>query len=220
MLSCDGPETGGRSPDDPAQADIPLLPVQPGDRWVYQVRLEIPEGVSSAGAASVETKYHRTRIYLGKRSAAAGLPETDCFEVEVPGSPKEREFVEIHDDRILMRGSLIVRRESTQPMWLDPPVPFVIAGMRAGTSMPELRTAGGGLIRRCEVIAREEVEVPAGRFGCIRILMTGNDGGQEMRRTIWFAPGTGIVREEKTRYRRAKLILRESQELLEYHESR
>ena len=43
--------------------------------------------------------------------------------------------------------------------------------------------------------------------------MTGTDGGVELRRTIWFAPGIGIVREEKTRYRTGKLLFRETQQL-------
>lgn len=199
-----------------AQMDIPILPVKPGDTWTYQTRLEIPEGVTSAGAAAVSTSHRRTRTYLGKVSAANGLPETDCFEVVIPGSPKEREFVEIHDDRVLMRGSMIMRPETTQPMWLATPVPFVIAGMRAGTAIPEFQAAEGGLTRKTQVIAREDITVPAGTYHCIQLLTTGNDGEIELRRNVWFAPGKGIVREEKTRYRRGQLLFRETQELLEF----
>jgi hypothetical protein len=201
-------ETGGR-------ADVPMLPVTKGDTWIYEVSLEIPENITSEGASEVKTKHTRTRTYLGKVSAAQGLPETDCFEVDVPGSPKEREFVEIHDDRILMRGSLILRPETSRPMWLDPPVPFVIAGMKPGTAMPELKTGNGVLSRRTQVIAREDIRVPAGNFQCIRILTIGNDGDIELRLTRWFSPGNGIIREEKIRYRAGKLIYRESQELKE-----
>jgi hypothetical protein len=193
--------------------DIPVLPVKTGDTWTYEVKLEIPSDVTSEGAAAVSTSHRRTRTYLGKISAAEGLPETDCFEVTVPGAPSEREFVEIHEDRILMRGSLIMRPETTKPMWLETPVPFIIAGMKPGTSLPEVKTRDGALSRKTQIIAREEITVPAGKFPCIRILTTGNDGEIEMRRTVWFAPGKGIIREEKTRYRREKLLYRESQEL-------
>lgn len=194
--------------------DIPILPVAKGDAWIYDVRLEIPADVTSPGAAEVNTSHQRTRTYLGKISAAQGLPETDCFEVTVPGSPAEREFVEIHDDRILMRGSLIMRPESTKPMWLEHPVPFVIAGAKPGTSLPEF-SAGGGLTRKVQVIAREDLTVPAGTFPCIRLLTTGRDGDLELRRTTWFSPGKGIIREEKTRYSGEKLLFRETQELAE-----
>ena len=57
--------------------------------------------------------------------------------------------------------------------------------------------------------------VPAGTFNCHRLLTTGNDGEIELRKTLWFSPGNGIIREEKTRYRREKLLFRETQELIE-----
>ncbi|MEO5917761.1 MAG: hypothetical protein ABIS50_26250 [Luteolibacter sp.] len=196
-----------------AEKDIPLLPVTKGDTWNYKVHLEIPAGVSSPGAAEVDESFQRTRTYLGKVSAANGLPEVDCFEVIVPGSPHEREFVEIRDDAILMRGSMIMRPDTTQPMWLSHPVPFVVAGMKAGTESPDISAPSGSLTRKTRVVAREVIKVPAGEFPTIRLLMTGMDGELELRRTTWFAPGTGIVREEKTRYRDGKVIFRETQEL-------
>lgn len=202
------------------RSDMPILPVSPGDTWTYEVNLGIPADVTSAGAAEVEAKHRRTRTYLGKIPAAEGLPATDCFEVRVPGFPNEREFVEIHDDRILMRGSLLMRPETTRPMWLETPVPFVIAGMKPGTAMPEMKSADGGLARSTQVIARESITVPAGSFPCIRLLTTGSDGDLELRRTIWFAPGSGIIREEKSRYRREQLIFRETHQLVELKRAR
>ncbi len=195
------------------KADIPILPVKTGDTWIYDVDLLIPGDVTSPGASEVHTNYRRTRVYLGKVAAADGLPPTDCFEVSVPGSPREREFVEIHADRILMRGSLILHSETTKPMWLDTPVLFVEAGMRAGTGSPELDIGGGALTRKTQVIAREEITATAGRFACIRILTTGRDGDIELRQTRWFSPGNGIIREEKSRYRDGRLIYRENQQL-------
>lgn len=216
--SCDKAERTQATPDAAAdealrRQDIPILPVNPGDAWIYQVKLLIPADVTSPGAAEVNTNHERVRTYLGRKAAAPGLPATDCFEVTVPGTPSEREFVEIHDDRILMHGSLVMRQETTKPMWLAEPIPFVIAGMKPGTAMPGFSTTDGGLRRRTEIIAREPVTVPAGTFEAIRLLTTGRDGELELRRTIWFTPRTGIVREEKIRYRGDTLIFRETQEL-------
>lgn len=221
LLSCD--EKGKKTDATPASAtetenaakDTPILPVKPGDSWTYGVTLAIPQNITSEGASEVNTKFTRTRTYLGKIAAADGLPVTDCFEVVVPGSPREREFVEIQDDRILMRGSLILRPETTKPMWFDPPVPFVWAGMKPGSSLPELKAGDGSLVRNTQVIAREEIKVQAGSFQCVRILTTGSDGDIELRLTRWFSPGNGIIREEKARYRLDKLIYRETQELRE-----
>jgi hypothetical protein len=218
LVSCERPGTPDPilESNTPAKTDVPLLPVNQGDVWIYKVRLVIPENITAPGAAEVEQTHLRTRTYLGKISPAEGLPEVDCFEINVPRSPVEREFVEIHDDRILMRGSMIMRPETTRPMWLDHPVPFVIAGMKAGTETPEIQVPGGSLTRKTQVIAREDVTVPAGTFPSIRLLMSGVDGDLELRRTIWFSPGTGIVREEKTRYRLGKVIFKETQELAKF----
>lgn len=214
VCSCDSKKTR-ESEAAEVPAKVSLLPVKPGDQWIYQVNLEIPSGVTSPGAGGVSTKHRRTRTYLGKKSAAEGLPEVDCFEVVVPGSPDEREFVEIHDDRILMRGSLIMRPETTKPMWLDQPVPFFQVGMIPGTKFPEVSAPGNAFSRNTEDIAVEDIKVPAGTFNCHRLLTTGNDGEVELRKTVWFSPGNGIIREEKTRYRREKLLFRETQELTE-----
>lgn len=215
VASCDPARksAAGTSPPESGTSDIPLLPVKKGDTWHYQVHLEIPAGVSSPGAAEVDESFERVRTYIGKIIPANGLPEVDCFEVTVPGSAVEREFVEIRDDVILMRGSMIMRPDTTQPMWLDPAVPFVAAGMKAGTEAPEFQAPGGSLVRKNRVIARESLKVPAGEFQTIRLLTTGSDGEIELRRTVWYAPGTGIIREEKTRYRRGKVLFRENQEL-------
>jgi hypothetical protein len=190
-----------------------MLPAAAGDAWIYQVRLRIPAGVTSATAAEVDVTYQSVRSYLGKVSASDGLSETDCFEVSVPGSPREREFVDIFPDRILMRGSHVMRSETSCPLWLDQPETFVAAGMKAGDSLPDFVSTDGGIIRRTKVIGREDVTVPGGTFRCIRLLTTGSDGELDLRRSIWFAPGTGIVREVKARYRRDRLVLREVHEL-------
>jgi hypothetical protein len=216
LTACDSGKKTTKNPKQEAaiQQDIPILPVRKGDTWRYEVRLEIPADVTSPGAAEVDTSHERTRTYLGKISPANGLPEVDCFEVVAPSGPAEREFVEISDDRILMRGSMIMRPETTKPMWLDHAIPFVMAGWKGGTELHEVEAVGGGFSRKTEVVARENVTVPAGTFPSIRILMTGRDGDFELRRTTWFSPGIGIVREEKTRYRNDKLIYHETQQLL------
>ena len=147
---------------DAAAKDIPLLPIKKGDTWNYDVHLEIPAGISSPEAPAVDLKHPLTRVYLGKVVPGKDLPETDCFEVTVPSSPVEREFVEIYDDRILMRGSLLMRDPNSQPTWLKKPIPFVVAGMKAGSETVQFSAAAEDLTRQIQVVAREDVTVPAG----------------------------------------------------------
>ena len=73
----------------------------------------------------------------------------------------------------------------------------------------------GARNRGLKVVGREEVKVPLGDFNAIRLLMTGNDGKFELRRTTWFVPQVGIVKEEKTRYSDGKLLFRETTVLIE-----
>lgn len=213
--SCDSPRHAKRETTSNYQAstEIPLLPVTKGDTWTYDVHLQIPDGITSPGAAEVDETFEQIRTYIGKIIPTLGLPQVDCFEVSVPGSPIEREFVEISDNTILMRGSMIMRPDTTQPMWLETPVPFVVSDVKVGTEISDIRTQGGALTRKIQIEAREIVKVPAGEFQTIRILMTGSDGELELRRTIWFSPGTGIIREQKTRLRDGKVIFSEEQKL-------
>jgi hypothetical protein len=92
-------------------------------------------------------------------------------------------------------------------------VPFIIAGLRPGDKLPDVEAVGGSRTRATEVVAREEITVPAGTFQTIRLLMTGEDGRVELRRTLWFAPGHGLVREEKSRSLAGSLLLEETSEL-------
>jgi len=198
-----------------AREDAPLLPISKGDSWRYAVHLEIPADATKPGTPAVEKDFVRTRTFLGKISPGKSLPATDCFEVTTAGFPAEREFVEIHNDKILLRGSVTLQSEDSQPMWYDPAVPFLSAGVKAGDELREFQVGGQPRTRKIQIVGREDVTVPAGQFPSIRMLMGGMDGTVELRRTIWFSPGTGIIREEKTRYHVDKLILRETQELTE-----
>ncbi len=197
------------------QADTPILPLEKGDVWKYKVRVQIPEGVTSEGASEVDVEHERTRTYLAKVSLGQNYPEVDAFEVRMRGTPVEWELVEIHDDRVMMRGTAHPEKQGARPVWFQTPIPFVVAGMRPGQETVNMEVQDGARRRGIKVVAREQVKVPAGEFSAIRLLMTGTDGGFEIRRTTWFAPGVGIVKEEKVRYAKDKLLFRETAELVE-----
>ncbi len=220
LLSCEKEEAAGSKPSVSDEgnlkaADTPILPLNAGDTWKYKVNVEVPPGVTSEGAAAVDIEQEKTRVFKGKVFVAEGLPEVDAFDVTVPGQAVERELVEIHEDRILMRGSTQPEVPGAKPLWLDPPVPFVTAGLRAGQTLASLGVQEGARKRGLKVVAREKVKVPAGEYDAIRLLMTGNDGQFEVRRTTWFVPRVGIVKEEKARYAEDKLLFRETTELTE-----
>ena len=147
-------------------------------------------------------------------------PDTGCFEIEAKGTPVEREYVDINDERVMMRGSGSVGSAEIKPLWLDPGVLLVRAGLLGGETLPPIEIkdpASGAVVRRLiQIIGRESIETAGRKFNTIRILMTGTDGGMELRRTIWFAPHYGIVKEEKSRFINDQLVLKETSELKEF----
>lgn len=222
LTSCDKPKE--KSPptgsavivnDALRTADMPILSIKAGDFWKYRVKVEVPPGITTADAAAIDLELVKTRTFRGKVQVSENLPEADAFDVEVPGQPLERELVEIYDDRIMMRGTIRPDVIDAKPLWLDPAVPFVSAGLRPGQELTRLGVKDGASKRVMKVVAREKVSVPHGDFDAIRLLMTGNDGQFELHKTIWFVPKVGIVKEEKTRYSDGLLIFRETTELTE-----
>jgi hypothetical protein len=195
--------------------DIPILPIKKDDFWKYKVRVEIPPGVTSESAAAVETESEKTRTFLGKIEISEDHPPVEAFDVVIPGQPIERELVEIQEDRVMMLGAYYPEQPDARPAWLEPAVPFVVAGIRPGQQMVAFTARDGNVKRGMKIVARESIEVPAGEYLTIRMLMTGTDGEFEVRRTTWFAPGVGIVKEEKMRYAGEKLLFRETVELVE-----
>lgn len=206
-------------------ADIPILRVSKGDTWIYKVKVQIPEGVSADGKAVENAVFERKRTFIGKVKPSSLLPETGCFEIEAKGYPIEREFVDIDDERVLMRGSATMGSAEIEPMWLEPGVLLVSAGLLGGESLPPVKIndpkSGAEVVRLIQIVGREKVRAVDHDFDTIRILMSGvdgrkagaNTGGIELRRTIWFAPHYGIVKEEKARYVNDRLVLKETVEL-------
>ena len=202
--------------------DVPILRTKPGDVWEYRVISELHKA-----DGSVERREgSRVRRTLNKSEPVPGKGMMDVFEVSEDGQKAELEFVEIEPEVVRMRGSQSLRDSRAKPTLLEKGVPLVSAGLRGGEDLPVMHmgTAKAGpdapqVTRKLRVIGRERIEVPAGTFDAIKILMTGQEGSEkqgiiELRRTIWFAPGDGIVREDKERMFQGKLLLSEQHLLL------
>lgn len=196
-------------------ADTPILELKAGDWIQYDVNVKIPEGIQAKNSQAVDANFKRTRTFIGKVKPSDKYPETSCFEVTAPGAPVEREFVDIDNERVLMRGSLTMATGKLEPLWLEPAVLLVRAGLKGGETLPPIEIKdprSGALVRRnIQIVAREEIDIMGKKFPAIRILMTGTDGSLQLRRTIWFTPGKGILKEEKARYIDDNLVLKETQ---------
>lgn len=226
LFSCDKSKEKSKEKSTPAasvgivndelrKADMPILSLKVGDFWKYRVAVDVSPGITKADAPATSLQLVKTRTFRGKVQVSEKHPEAEAFDVEVTGQSLERELVEIYEDRIMMRGTIRPNEIDAKPLWLEPAVPFVFAGLRPGQELTRLGVMGGASKRVTKVVAREKVTVPAGDFNAIRLLITGNDGQFELHKTIWFVPKVGIVKEEKIRYSDGLLIFRETTELTE-----
>lgn len=211
-----GGQATGKDPADRLrhEADIPILEVKTGDTWRYRVTMVHYSDVRTD--EPVQAEFERTRVFVGPQPVLGeSIP---CFEVRSEEGPVIREFVRIEKDRVLLRGQgLRAKDGGTESATLfDPPVLFVRAGLSGGESLPVMELSKDPPVRRkIRVIGREEVRVPAGVFSdAIRLQIFGIDGAVGIRRTYWFAPGVGIVRDEKIRESEDKVLLREKHELI------
>lgn len=198
-----------------ADADMPMLPVKKGDFWKYSVRTEIPASLTTVDSAPMDVTTQMIRKYIGKIDVPGKASQVDTFEVKTPGQPVQHEFVEIYDNGVMMRGSMFPEQPDAKPVWMEPAVLFVFAGMRPGQESANVSIFEGAANREIQVVARESITVPADDFNAIRLLMTGNDEDVVIRKTTWFAPKIGIVKEETVRYVGDKLIFRNTMELVE-----
>jgi hypothetical protein len=196
-----------------ATSGDPILPVAPGQRWVYKVEAE----VSHSDGRKEKRSINRVRTYLGETRAKDSGQTFECFEISDEGTPVMREYVRIEHDRVLTCGSLSLARPDDKPILLNNPVPFVRRGLQGGEDLPEIVfSQAGGLevSRKIRVIGPERVDVKAGRFDTIKIRFTGQDGPLRLRRMVWFAEGSGIVKEEKERFTDQGMLTRETHELI------
>lgn len=194
------------------EQDMPLLQASPGDQWVYTISSFVPAAAYPEAPEERKSSSQVTLTFMGKRKASPELPETSCFRTSSAHFPDVLEFIDARDEVILMCGSLL-QSEKPSLSWYPRPFPLVSAGMKAGMVVMESKSPDGKQSRKIEVIARENITVPAGRFRCIRFLTTSNDNGIETRKTMWYAPQHWIVREETIQYIGSKLMSRELREL-------
>lgn len=205
------------APDSAFPNDTPILKANDGDCWEYRVVSEVHKADGSVD----RREGSRSRTFLGQREPIPGKGRFDTFQVAEDGKPLELEFVAIKPDSITLHGSQSLRDPQALPALLSQGVPFVRAGLRGGEDLPLIQLGDNAqdpdaakVTRKIRVIGREQVQTTAGSFEAIRLLMTGVEGPFELRRTIWFAPGDGIVMEHKERYAKTKLLVSEQHELV------
>jgi hypothetical protein len=196
-------------------ADVPVLKISDGQEWTYRVTIENPKHSLTGEPAS--GSFERIRRFVGSIEPGGDRPPTDCFEVRANGAKTLREYVSITPEEVSIVGQAFLNDSGVQEnlIWLEHPITFFRAGLMAGDSLPlVLMNKDKKLWRMVRVIGREKIKVPAGEFDTVRLQMIGQDGPVAIRRSYWFCPGVGIVREEKIREVDGKAVFSETDELI------
>lgn len=204
--------------------EAPLLSLTKGDRWEYQVTVEAPRGATmpkgpdvsiKKTADGVQATFKKTRVYVGKVQPKKDGKEVDTFQMVRAGKVVEFEFSEYRDDAIYALGSKDETKKDSKVILLSQPLLVFSAANQPGDQWEIKAGEGQAAVfsRKFRVFGEEEVRVPAGTFQAIRVVMTGQSGPTEIKRTFWFAKGKGFVKEEKTYYSSNKRLIHQVMEL-------
>ncbi len=202
-----------------------LLNLTKGDTWEYLVTVEAPHGASMPAGKGITIKktpdgvrasFKKSRVYAGKTKPKADRGELDTFQMVRAGKIVEFEFSDFQKDAIYALGSKDTTKKESPVLLLNQPLLVYSKANKPGDKW-EIKSGDGKssplFTRKFRIFGEEEVTVPAGAFKAVRIVMTGFSGQTEIKRTVWFAKGTGFVKEEKTYYSNSKRLINQTMEL-------
>lgn len=206
----------------------PLLKLTKGDTWDYRVVVEAPHGAVMPGGEDIAIKktvegvratFKKSRVYAGKTKPKADRPAFDTFQMVRSGRIVEFEFSDFQKDAVYALGSKDTTRKESPVVLLNQPLLIYSSANQPGDRW-EIKSGDGVksplFNREFRIFGEEEVEVPAGKFTGVRIVMTGLSGQTEIKRTVWFAKGVGFVKEEKTYYSDSKRLIHQTMELTNF----
>lgn len=149
-----------------------LFPLKTGAKWVY-------DAAGQELTATVE--------------GTAKVGEKDCLVVkkEWPGG-SSKEYYRVDD-----KGAFLCRIDADRTTeFPENPVPRLRFGLKKGDTWEWKHDGQQG---KYEHQGEEEVEVPAGKFKCVKVHVAATSGEMKYGVTRWFAPGVGVVKEVMTR---------------------
>jgi len=191
-----------------------LIPTADGTGWRYNMTEEIGKGLDIRDAKTDVSGKIRVPV-LYRIEGAENVDGKDLlkFEMHRAGAITNTDLLTVDEHgiscwaRINLDGQLIK---------LNPPQTMIAAPLKKGAAWDFNGRAGELEVRQhYDVVAEEDIQVPAGKFHAFRIH---GEQTSPSRMTIdrWFASGIGIVKDETTmRAANGDLLQRISLELME-----
>lgn len=210
---------------------VPVWKPEVGQRWQYQVSVtvqegtELPKDIPNQKVEQLEGKvratYPQTVTYRGlqpmqKSKQAEGDKKEEvepvvghAFTVYNSDQLVETQLMKISDQMVEAIG---LHPAGGEPKLFDKAIPLLDHSWKGGeffTYMLDFVQDGkkARIVRKCKVIGWENLETKAGKFRALHVQASGLNGKMEIKRSYWFAPGTGFVKEVKKYYVGERTIL-------------
>jgi len=200
-----------------------------GDSWTYKVSVEVaksttlPSGIPGQKIEELEGKvratYEQTAVYRGFLPLSEDGPKAHAFYFSNGEQLEEIQYMLIEKNAVKALGSKQEGKNPKRVISLSKPIPIIESGWKGGEAFPVVmdQSIGGKKMRMTRwfrAIGWEDLETEAGNFKALHIQVTGMNGGLELKRGYWFAPGTGFVKEDKKYYLGDKMIMNQTRELI------
>lgn len=211
-----------------AQDIKPIWKPEVGDSWTYQVVVEVQEGTELPEAiegqkieklvGKTRVSYTQTSVYQGLKSMVEDGPEVHAFYVSNGKQLEEIEYMNITETAVEAAGSKHEGKEPKDVMPLSKAIPLIRSEWKGGEAFPFMMDHVIGeqkvrLIRKFKVLGWETLETDAGKFKALHVQVTGLNGPMEIKRSYWFTPGTGFIKEVKKYYLGDKTIFTQTRVL-------
>ncbi|MCP5538390.1 MAG: hypothetical protein H7A51_19420 [Akkermansiaceae bacterium] len=210
------------------QDSKPIWKPEVGDFWTYQVVVEVQEGTTLPTGVDgqkiekldgkVRASYMQTSVYRGLKSMKEGGPEVHAFYVSNGDQLEEIEYMYIRHDAVEAAGSKQEGKAPKELMPLSKAIPLVRSEWKGGEAFPFMMDTVVGeqkirLVRKFKVLGWETLETDAGKFKALHVQVTGLNGPMEIKRSYWFTPGTGFIKEVKKYYLGDKTVFTQTRVL-------
>ena len=219
-----------------AAKDKPLWQPGVGDTWIYQITVTVQEGTqlpNNVPGQKIEKFDGKTRatylqkmVYrglqpLGEPEGDLDIPTAHAFTLSNADTLIETQFNAITKTSIEALG---VQSAGKKLRPLSKPIPLFRADWKGGESFPfmmEYVMDGKKvrLVRKFKVIGWETLETTAGKFKALHVQVTGLNGKMEIKRSYWFAPETGFIKEVKKYYVGERTVLTQTRVLEKFASS-
>lgn len=178
------------TPDAGVQAS--LIPLQVGNEWTYRVTsssgvvTEKKNTVTGTVAVGTETAFRLTTSRANERETTSVQIIRDGVLLRLSEDSYRAGILFAHD--VYLPGAIRIDANKAKS-----------GDTYEGRHTKQVFDGSGNMISSVEVVNRfvveaigEPVDVPAGRFACVRVKRTATD---DSTKTYWFVPGLGKVKE-------------------------